>query len=118
MFDTVNEPITDVEGQTILVPRRVDLRTGAPVPERGVQLARPDAVIYRLSVILDDKPLGRNVLVKDRQEIIRFIRAFEIREGRLPRTIAIQRYDPLTGKVVRTDLYTPEEFLPRIVGKE
>ena len=117
VFDAVNEPIRDLSGNAIRVPRRVDLRTGAPVTARGTQVARPDAVSYGRLLIVDDKPLGRNVLVKDRQEMIRFIRAFEAREGRLPKTIGIQVYDPTTGLPVRTDLYTPDHFLPKAVGR-
>jgi hypothetical protein len=65
-------------------------------------------VSYQRALIVDDKPLA-----KDRQEIIRFIEAYRQREGRLPETIGIQRYDPRTGQPVRTDLHTPEHFLPR-----
>ena len=101
-----------------MVSKRVDLRTGAPVPSSKTQVARPDAVKFDKALILDDKPLGRNVLVKDRQEIIRFIRAFQAREGRLPKTIAIQLYDPATGLPVRTDLYTPDQFLPKVSVKK
>jgi hypothetical protein len=117
MFDLVNQRISDLEGNPIEVPKRVDLKTGAPVTAKGVQTARPDAVNYGRLLIVDDKPLGRNVLVKDRQEMIRFIRAFEAREGRLPRTIGIQVYDPVTGQPIRTDLYTPADFLPKVAGQ-
>jgi filamentous hemagglutinin len=55
--------------------------------------------------------LGRPIS-KDRQEIIRFIKAYEIREGNLPKTIGIQRYDPQTGQPLFTELYTPQNFLP------
>ena len=89
----------------------MNLKTGDPVPEVGTQTARTDAVNYGRRLILDDKPVGRNVM-KDRQEIIRFIRGYEAREGVLPKTIAIQRYDPATGLPVRTDLFTPGDFLP------
>jgi hypothetical protein len=39
--------------------------------------------------------------------------AGEAREGVLPNRIAIPRYDPSTGQWVRTELYRPEDFLPR-----
>lgn len=111
-FDLVNGPITNRDGTPILVPHRVDLRTGLPQEGTALQEAVPDAVSYKRRLIVDDKPLGRP-LAKDRQELIRFIRAYELREGQLPTTIAIQRYDPVTGKVVRTDIHRPEEFLPK-----
>ncbi|MFZ5497238.1 MAG: FG-GAP-like repeat-containing protein [Verrucomicrobiota bacterium] len=111
-FDSVAQPITDMNGSTILVPKQVDLRTGVPVAGKGVQKAVPDAVQYRTELILDDKPVGR-LISKDRQEMIRFIRAYEARTGRLPRTIAIQRYDPATGQPVVTEIYKPSDFLPK-----
>jgi hypothetical protein len=110
-FDAVNSPITDKEGNPILVPKRVDLETGAPQPGAPLQEAIPDAVSYDRGLIIDDKPVGRP-LAKDRQEIIRFIKAYEQREGVPPKVIAIQRYDPSTGAPVNTELYTPEDFLP------
>ncbi|MGI0490125.1 RHS repeat-associated core domain-containing protein, partial [Pantanalinema rosaneae CENA516] len=111
MFDVVNGPIADMAGVPILVPKRVDLRTGQPQPGTPLQTANPDAASYQRSLIVDDKPLGRPP-AKDRQEIIRFIEAYRQREGRLPETIGIQRYDPRTGQPVRTDLCAPEDFLP------
>ena len=111
-WDSVARPIVDPAGKPVEVPRSVDLQTGVPRVEKGTQAAAPDAVSYELAVILDDKPLTREI-VKDRQEIIRFIRAYESREGSLPKRVAIQRYDPTTGQAVRTDLFKPEDFLPR-----
>jgi hypothetical protein len=110
-WDEVNTAITDAEGNAIQVPRRVNLKTGDPVLEVGTQTARPDAISHGRRLILDDKPVGRDVM-KDRQEIIRFIRAYETSEGVLPDTIAIQRYDSATGLPVRTDLFTSDDFLP------
>jgi hypothetical protein len=110
-FSTVNSPISDKAGNDILVPKRVDLKTGQPQANTTPQKAIPDATIYNKGLIIDDKPLGRSI-AKDRQEIIRFIKAFEIREGRLPSTIAIQRYDPKTGKPFVTEVYKPTDFLP------
>lgn len=112
-FDLVNEAIPDGAGNPIQVPKRVNLKTGEAVEARGSQTAHPDAVDFGRRLILDDKPLGRDVF-KDRQEIIRFMRAYEAREGVLPETIAIQRYDPVTGMPVRTDLYSPQDFLPKV----
>ncbi|WP_228029560.1 hypothetical protein, partial [Escherichia marmotae] len=63
-------------------------------------------------LILDDKPLGRPI-AKDRQEIIRFIDAYTQSQGSLPSRIAIQRYSPVTGRPVVTELYGPEDFLPK-----
>ncbi len=111
-FDLVNQPIPDAAGNPVLVPHRVDLRTGAPQPGTYLQEAVPDAVSFRRGLIIDDKPLGRSIM-KDRQEIIRAIRAYEASQGMQPRTIAIPRYDPATGQFVRTDLYTPADFLPK-----
>jgi hypothetical protein len=110
-FDLVNEPLTDDAGNPILVTRRVDLSTGEALPESGYQVARPDAVRFSNDVILDDKPLGRPIS-KDQQEIIRFINAYSESQGNLPRTIAIQRYNPVTGEPVVTELYDPSDFLP------
>lgn len=112
-WDNVNEPIKTSTGENIEVPTRVDLKTGEPVIRKGNQTANPDAVSYKYETILDDKPLGRNVLAKDRQEIIRFITAYQKRVGKLPKRIAIQRYNPKTGEPVQTDLYTPKDFLPK-----
>ena len=111
-FDLVNEPIRDKQGNTIQVPKRVDLKTGEPRPGSPLQEAVPDAVSFEKGLIIDDKPLGRPI-AKDRQEIIRAIKAYELREGVLPKRIGIPRYDPKTGRWIRTDLYRPEEFLPR-----
>jgi len=110
-FDLVNQPLADASGSSIQVTRRVDLQNGQPLPISGYQVARPDAVRFDRGVIIDDKPLGRAVS-KDQQEIIRFIRAYQESQGSLPRTIAIQRYDPVTGRPVVTDLYKPSDFLP------
>jgi hypothetical protein len=111
-YDLVNQPIANEAGEAIQVTKRVDLKTGKPDPESGYQTANPDAVDFDRGLILDDKPMGRPI-AKDRQEIIRFIRAYEQSQGQLPRTIAIQRYDPLTGRPVMTELFKPSDFLPK-----
>jgi molecular chaperone DnaK (HSP70) len=110
-FDLMNQPIVDAAGNPIQVTRRVDLMTGQTVTQSGLQSAVPDAVRYDRNLILDDKPLGRPIS-KDRQEVIRFIRAYEESQGTLPKTVAIQRYDPATGRPVVTELYKPSDFLP------
>jgi filamentous hemagglutinin len=110
-FSTVNSPITNKDGSEILVPKRVDLKTGEPQTGAALQEAIPDATIYKKGIIIDDKPIGRPI-AKDRQEIIRFIKAYEVREGELPKVIAIQRYDPKTGEPFVTELLKPEDFLP------
>jgi len=110
-FEMVDEPFRDASGEPVLVPRRVDLKTGEPQPGAPMQEAIPDAVSFERSLVMDDKPLGRPI-AKDRQELIRHIRAFEAARGHLPNRIAIPRYDPSTGQFVRTDLYKPEDFLP------
>lgn len=110
-FDLVNSPLVGENGTPVQVPKRVILSTEKATDNR-VQNARPDAVNFEGGLILDDKPLGRPI-AKDRQEIIRFIGAYEISHGKLPRTIAIQRYDPETGTPIFTELYSPDEFLPR-----
>jgi RHS repeat-associated protein len=111
-WHVVNETMRDAAGDPVRVPRRVDLRTGAPVVEKGTQTVRPDAVSFSYEVVLDDKPLTRSI-VRDRQEIIRNIEAYRARTGALPRHVAIQRYDPVTLKPVHTDVYSPEFFLPK-----
>jgi hypothetical protein len=110
-FDLVNEPLVNASGAGIQVPKRVNLVTGRPLDAR-LQVARPDAVRFKNNLILDDKPLGRPI-AKDRQEIIRFIDAYTKSQGNMPSRIAIQRYDPITGRSVVTEMYGPEEFLPR-----
>jgi hypothetical protein len=110
-YDAVNSPITDKSGNPILVPRRVDPRTGKPQPGTRSQEAIPDAVNYEKGVIIDDKPAGRPI-EKDRQEIIRFNEAFRRREGVYPKRIEIHRYDPNTGELVDIEVYKPEDFLP------
>jgi hypothetical protein len=110
-YDLVQSSITDKSGKPILVSKRVDLKTGKPQPGSPLQEAVPDAVSFKQKLIVDDKPLGRPI-AKDRQEIIRFIKAYEQREGHLPKVIGISRYDPKTGKHVLTELYSPKDFLP------
>jgi hypothetical protein len=111
-FDLVQSPITDKSGNPILVSKRVDLKTGKPQSGSPLQEAVPDAVSFTRKHIVDDKPLGRPI-AKDRQEIIRFIKAYEQREGHLPKVIGVTRYDPQTGKPVLTELYSPNDFLPK-----
>jgi hypothetical protein len=110
-FDLVQSAIKDKNGNPILASKRVDLKTGQPQPGSPLQEAIPDAVSFKRRLIVDDKPLGRP-LAKDRQEVIRFIEAYKQREGYLPDTIAIQRYDPTTGLPTHTELYSPQDFLP------
>jgi filamentous hemagglutinin len=107
----VQSPITDMSGNPILVSKRVDLKTCKPQAGSPLQEAVPDAVSFERKHIIDDKPLGRPI-AKDRQEIIRFIKAYEQREGQLPKVIGITRYDPQTGQQVLTELYSPKDFLP------
>lgn len=111
-FDELGGPIDDLTGHPIQVPRRVDLQTGEPQPNTTRQVSKPDAVHYAEGRIVELKPLGRPI-AKDRQEIIRFIRAFEQREGRLPSTIEIQYYDG-SGHVVSSRTFTPADFLPPV----
>jgi RHS repeat-associated protein len=111
-YDLVNEPITEPTGEPILVPKRVDLKTGEPQPGSPLQEAQPDAVSFKRKVIVDDKPAGRP-LSKDRQEIIRFLEAYKKREGTYPDKVEIPRYDPQTGQYVTTETYPPEHFLPK-----
>jgi filamentous hemagglutinin len=108
----VNSPLLDADGGSVRVPSRVNLLTGEPAVGSRLQIARPDAVRFSNRLILDDKPLGR-ALSKDKQEIIRFIDAYRSSQGQLPNTIAIQRYNPVTGQPVVTELYKPSDFLPK-----
>jgi hypothetical protein len=110
-FDLVNARLVDANGVPIEVPKRVDLTTGAPLDSR-FQASRPDAVRFKNGLILDDKPLGRPIS-KDRQQVIRFIESYRLSRGSPPNKIAIQRYDPITGDPIVTELYDPEEFIPR-----
>lgn len=108
-FDLVNQPLRDADGKPVMVSKRVELSSGEPVSSSGEQLARPDAVNLPRRLVVDDKPLGRP-LAKDQQEIMRFVRAFEESQGHPPSTIAIERYDPKTGRPVVTELYKPSDF--------
>jgi len=108
-WDGVNEPIRDTDGNEIEVPVRRDA-DGNPADDR-TQVAIPDAVSYERGVVLDDKPAGRPIR-KDRQEIRRFIEAYERREGEPPEQVVIHRYDPETGEHVGTDVHDPAEFWP------
>ncbi len=110
-FDLVQSAIKDKNGNPILVSKRVDLDNGRSQPGTKLQEAIPDAVSFSRKMIVDDKPLGRPI-AKDRQEMIRNIEAYRQREGHLPDIIAIQRYDPATGRPVVTELYSPSDFLP------
>jgi hypothetical protein len=91
--------------------KRVDLKTGKPQPGSPLEASIPDAVDFKRELILDDKPLGRPI-AKDRQKIIKYIRAFEEREGRWPKVVGVTRYDPQTGQQVLTEFYSPKDFLP------
>jgi hypothetical protein len=110
-YDQVAQMIRTKTGEPIEVPYEVDLITGLPVNARK-QAAFPDAVSFSQREIVDYKPVGRK-LSKDRQEFIRNIRAFEIREGVLPDKIIVKRYDPATGKIVEETTHSPSEFLPK-----
>jgi hypothetical protein len=109
-FDVVEQKMTDAAGNVIELPRRVNLKTGKPRKGTRTQTVQPDAVNFDEGLIVDLKPVGRRIS-KDRQQMIRYIKAFEIRTGRLPKTIQIKRYDAF-GKVVDTETYTPGDFLP------
>ncbi len=41
-----------------------------------------------------------------------FIDAYNQSQGTMPRRVAIQRYDPVTGQPIVTELYDPSDFLP------
>jgi hypothetical protein len=110
-YDLVNEAIPDKAGNPIFVPKEIDIKTGKPKPDTPLQKAVPDAVNFNQALIIDDKPLGRPIM-KDRQEIIRFINAYKEREGVLPQTIEIHRYDQ-NGQMARIESYKPEDFLPK-----
>ncbi|MCP4535608.1 MAG: hypothetical protein GY832_00505 [Chloroflexi bacterium] len=111
-FDLVDSPMKDDAGEEIQVPKAHDLKTGMPKSNKGTKQVQPDAVSFTKGLIVDDKPLERNVLTKDRQQIIGYIRAYDEKTGELPNTIAIERYDSVTGQPVKTDLYKPKDFLP------
>ncbi len=110
-FDVVSSVMRDQNGEAISVPYKVDLRTGQPVDSR-VRQPLIDAASFEQGILVDDKPVGRNI-AKDRQELIGNITAYEISQGSLPRAVAIPRYDPVSGELVTVELYPPERFLPR-----
>lgn len=109
--DLVNEAIPDKAGNPIFVPKEIDVKTGKPKPDTPLQKAVPDAVNFNQALIIDDKPLGRPIM-KDRQEVIRFINAYKEREGVLPQTIEIHRYDE-NGQTAKIESYKPEDFLAK-----
>jgi hypothetical protein len=110
-YDLVNEAIPDKEGNPIFVPKEIDMKTGKPKPDTPLQKAVPDAVNFKQALIIDDKPLDRNIK-RDRQEIIRFINAYKEREGVMPQIIEIHRYDK-NGQTAKIESYKPEDFLPK-----
>lgn len=112
-FDMVNEALKDDNGDFIRVPKYTDLKTGRPRAGKVAHRVQPDAVIFgKGGIIIDDKPLSRDVFKKDRQEIIRFINAYKIKTGKYPLRVVIQRYDE-QGIPVRSDIYSALSFLPR-----
>lgn len=109
-WDLVSQPITTISGDEITVPYAVDLKTGQPRAGTRYQKAVPDAVSYSQEIIVDDKPFGRNI-ARDRQEMIRNIKAYEIRTGKLPKEIQIHYYNP-DGSLNNIKVYFPSDFLP------
>lgn len=109
-WDEVDTTMKYDDGKTIEVPKRVNLRTGLPRGSK-VMTTKPDAVSYKRGQILDDKPMGRPIS-KDRQQIIRYIKAYEAKTGSPPKQILIERYDPVTGQPVVTEIHSPGSFLP------
>ncbi|WP_175400658.1 hypothetical protein, partial [Paenibacillus sp. KS1] len=106
-FDTVNEPLKDKKGNVIEVPKRID-KNGKP--SKKYQRAIPDAVQGPpIGNIIDDKPVGRPIS-KDKQEIRRFIDAYEQKYGESPKKVIIQRYDPKTGAPAESEVYSPKFF--------
>ena len=104
-YDTVNEKMKDSNGDIIEVPKR---RNKNGIPSKKTQAAAPDAVQGPpKGKIIDDKPLNRPIS-KDKQEIRRFIEAYEIKYGEKPKEIV---YDPQTGETVIKESYNVEDFM-------
>lgn len=110
-WDDVSTQMKDADGNPIKVPARIDLETGDPVLRKGDKTVIPDAVSYKRGEILDVKPLGTKIS-KYRQQIIGYIKAYELKTGKLPKKILIERYDRSTGKTVGIEVYDPKIFLP------
>lgn len=122
-FDVVNlpgqeSPMTDKSGKPILLPERVDLQTGKPVEGKKPITSSPDAISYKADRIVDDKPAG-TAFSAYRQQMIRYIKAYYMETGRLPKAIEIHGYDPTTRKTIEIKVYTPGDFLDVkfLVGK-
>ncbi|MCL1981931.1 MAG: hypothetical protein FWG53_02405 [Clostridiales bacterium] len=108
-YDSVNEVLRDEAGNKIMVPKRVNTKTG--IPSQKTQSVIPDAVKKPpRGQIIDDKPLGRPIS-KDYQEIRRNIEAYEIKYGEPPHKIIIERYNPKTGAPAGTEIFTPKDFI-------
>ena len=115
LYDQVGTMIRTQTGDPILVPHEVNLQTGTPTAGKGTQRSFPDAVSFARRELVDYKPIGR-LLSKDRQEMIRNITAYQMREGHLPDRIIIREYDPATMTVVNETVHAPSIFLPRPKG--
>lgn len=110
-WDQVDTVLTDAAGDVIMLPKRYDLTTGEPMPDSPLMKSRPDGLSLTRDEIMDHKPIGRPVL-KDQHQIIRYVKAYELKTGRLPQKILIEAYDPLTGAVVDTQEYSIQHFMP------
>ncbi|MET0404199.1 MAG: RHS repeat-associated core domain-containing protein, partial [Cystobacter sp.] len=110
-WDYVDEVMADAGGANILVPKRVDLKTGRPIGDATMK-AKPDGMTAPSrngGTIMDNKPDGKGM---HKQQIIRYITAYEQKFGVVPAKIEIQRYHKITGETVRVDVYSPFEYMP------
>jgi hypothetical protein len=117
----VNESLRDPEGRVIRIADKYDA-AGNPLPGADPKGSIPDAVDVRRGIVLDDKPLPdsfdptqpyvSNTLTDPdiRNQMVRYIKAYEIAFGQEPELILIARYARGTRLPVLTERWTPRDF--------
>ncbi len=110
LYASVNEKLTDADGNVIEVPHTVDKQNKEIIG--GMQSAMPDAVIApdKGGYIIDDKPNNRDVLTKDYQEMGRNVEAYTKKYGEEPNKVIIHWYDSTTGADMGYTMFEPELF--------
>ena len=108
-FSSVNEKLTDANGNVIEVPKNVNKKTKKQ--SGGMQGVIPDAVKGpdKGGIIIDDKPAGRPIS-KDYQEMRRNAEAYEKKYGVDANEFRIERYNPVTGADAGIERYSIPEL--------
>jgi hypothetical protein len=110
-WDLVDEMLVGKDGKPIRVAEKYD-KAGNPIASTEYKSTKPDAVSFNRREILDDKPLGNRDPLKYRDQMIGYIRAYEVVAGSRPDRIIIQWYDPITGNLLTPSIYPSTFFLP------